>query len=95
MPEVFEDETMGCIQFAVSFQEKYGGNHPDFFPGTLEQAFKDACFKPAKDVRPVDRFREFSVVVFETRASFRSFLSEKIVGRVSSPQQERSHECVL
>lgn len=42
---------MGSIQFAVSFQERYGAAHPDFFPGTLEQAFKEACYKPAKDVR--------------------------------------------
>lgn len=25
--------------------------HPNFFPGTLEEAFKEACFKPAKDVK--------------------------------------------
>ncbi len=42
---------MGSIQFAVSFQEMYGIVHPDFFPGTLEQAYKEASFKPAKDVR--------------------------------------------
>lgn len=42
---------MGSIQFAVSFRDTYGIIHPDFFPGTLEQAFKEACNKPAKDVR--------------------------------------------
>lgn len=51
VPQDFENETMGSIQFAVSFQEKYGEAHPDFFPGTLDQAFKEACYKPAKDVR--------------------------------------------
>ncbi|XP_065225467.1 FAS-associated factor 1 isoform X2 [Planococcus citri] len=49
VPAEFENETMGSIQFAVSFQERYGAAHPDFFPGTLDQAFKEACSKPAKD----------------------------------------------
>ncbi|KAK7591071.1 hypothetical protein V9T40_002684 [Parthenolecanium corni] len=49
VPQEFEDEAMGSIQFAVSFRDTYGIIHPDFFPGTLEQAFKEACNKPAKD----------------------------------------------
>ncbi|XKL63719.1 hypothetical protein PGB90_006083 [Kerria lacca] len=49
VPPEFENETIGCIQFAESFKEKYGEMHPNFFPGTLEEAFKEACFKPAKD----------------------------------------------
>lgn len=44
---------MGSIQFAVSFRDTYGIIHPDFFPGTLDQAFKEACNKPAKDVRVI------------------------------------------
>lgn len=51
---------MGSIQFAVSFRDTYGIIHPDFFPGTLDQAFKEACNKPAKDVRILACNREQS-----------------------------------
>lgn len=43
------DELAGCIQFVEEFQNRYGDVRPDFFLGTLDQAIKVACFKPAKD----------------------------------------------
>lgn len=45
-----EDELAGCIQFIDEFQNRYGDMRPDFYLGTLDQAIKIACFKPAKDV---------------------------------------------
>lgn len=45
-----EDELAGVIQFIDEFQNRYGDMRPDFFLGTLDQAIKVACFKPAKDV---------------------------------------------
>jgi len=44
------DELAGCIQFVEEFQNRYPDVTPDFFLGTLDQAIKVACFKPAKDV---------------------------------------------
>nr|CAD7399187.1 unnamed protein product [Timema cristinae] len=46
-----EDETAGCIHFADEFTNRYGGCHPEFFPGSLDEAVKEACLRPAKDVR--------------------------------------------
>lgn len=46
-----DDELAGCIQFVEEFQNRYGDMRPEFFLGTLDQAIKIACFKPAKDVR--------------------------------------------
>lgn len=48
--EDIEDELSGCIQFVEEFQNRYGDMRPEFFLGTLDQAIKLACFKPAKDV---------------------------------------------
>lgn len=45
-----DDELAGCIQFVEEFQNRYGDMRPEFFLGTLDQAIKIACFKPAKDV---------------------------------------------
>lgn len=45
-----EDETAGCIHFADQFTNRYGECHPEFFPGSLDEAVKEACLKPAKDV---------------------------------------------
>jgi len=47
------DELAGCIQFIDEFQNRYGDMRPQFFLGTLDQAIKIACFKPAKEVRNV------------------------------------------
>ncbi|XP_022174084.1 FAS-associated factor 1-like isoform X2 [Myzus persicae] len=46
-----EDELAGVIQFIDEFQNRYGDMRPQFFLGTLDQAIKIACFKPAKDKR--------------------------------------------
>lgn len=46
-----DDELAGCIQFVEEFQNRYGDMRPEFFLGTLDQAIKIACFKPAKDKR--------------------------------------------
>ena len=50
VPNNVEDETAGCIHFADQFTNRYGECHPEFFPGSLDEAVKEACLKPAKDV---------------------------------------------
>ncbi|KDR09433.1 FAS-associated factor 1 [Zootermopsis nevadensis] len=51
IPNNVEDETAGCIHFADQFTNRYGDCHPEFFPGSLDEAVKEACLKPAKDRR--------------------------------------------
>lgn len=50
VPDMVEDETAGCLHFAEEFTNRYGALHPEFFPGTLEDAIKEACMKPAREV---------------------------------------------
>ncbi|XP_048483593.1 FAS-associated factor 1 [Plutella xylostella] len=49
MSEAVEDEAIGCIEFGSRFRARYGPNTPSFFEGTLADAIKEACLKPAKD----------------------------------------------
>nr|XP_018903943.1 PREDICTED: FAS-associated factor 1 [Bemisia tabaci] len=49
LPNNVEDETAGCAHFADEFRNRYGSNHPDFYPSTLDEAIREACFKPAKE----------------------------------------------
>ncbi|VVC26983.1 Hypothetical protein CINCED_3A001994 [Cinara cedri] len=49
--EDIDGELAGAIQFIEEFQNRYGDLRPEFFLGTLDQAIKIACFKPAKDKR--------------------------------------------
>lgn len=49
--EHVEDEALGCIEFAARFRSRYGPNTPNFFEGTLQDAIKESCLKPAKEVR--------------------------------------------
>ncbi|XP_075981761.1 fas associated factor casp isoform X2 [Anticarsia gemmatalis] len=49
MSEHVEDEALGCIEFASRFRARYGPNTPNFFEGTLHDAIKESCLKPAKE----------------------------------------------
>ncbi|KAK0075269.1 hypothetical protein PV325_009280 [Microctonus aethiopoides] len=49
MPDNVEDETMGTLHFAEQFEKRYGLIHPEFFTGTLDEAIKESCLKPAKE----------------------------------------------
>lgn len=51
MPEGIEDEAMAAIHFAEGFAQRYGPCHPMFFPGSLDDAMREACHQPARDVR--------------------------------------------
>lgn len=56
VPPNIEDETAGCIHFIEEFTNRYGHSRPDFFPGTLDEAIKEACHKPAKNVKQIKHF---------------------------------------
>ncbi|XP_045537682.1 FAS-associated factor 1 [Papilio machaon] len=49
MSQNVEDEALGCIEFAHRFRARYGPNTPNFFEGTLQDAIKESCLKPAKE----------------------------------------------
>ncbi|KAJ8924534.1 hypothetical protein NQ315_007332 [Exocentrus adspersus] len=49
IPDNIEDEIVGSITFSENFTTRYGHIHPAFYQGTLEDAIKEACNKPAKD----------------------------------------------
>ena len=41
---------MAAIRFAEEFANRYGQPHPQFFPGSLDDAIRESCNQPAKDV---------------------------------------------
>lgn len=49
IPDQTDDETVGSIQFIENYIQRYGDPHPVFFQGSLEDALREACHKPAKD----------------------------------------------
>ncbi|KAK6624778.1 hypothetical protein RUM44_011638 [Polyplax serrata] len=51
IPDMVEDETAGCLHFSDEFTSRYGALHPEFFPGTLDDAIKEACMKSARERR--------------------------------------------
>jgi hypothetical protein len=46
----YGDETLAAIKFGEEFAARYGQPHPQFFPGSLDQAIRESCLQPAKDV---------------------------------------------
>ena len=44
------DDAMAAIKFAEEFGNRYGQPHPQFFPGSLDDAIRESCNQPAKDV---------------------------------------------
>lgn len=44
-----DDEARGSAQFVDNYIQRFGEPHPVFFRGSLDDALKEACHKPAKD----------------------------------------------
>ena len=44
------DDAMAAINFAEQFANRYGNPHPAFFPGSLDDAIRESCDQPAKNV---------------------------------------------
>ncbi|XP_014254011.1 FAS-associated factor 1-like isoform X2 [Cimex lectularius] len=51
IPDNVEDETAGSVHFIDGFTLRYGQTSPNFLPGSLEDAIKESCMKPAKERR--------------------------------------------
>ena len=51
IPDDFgSDDTMAAIRFSEEFANRYGQPHPSFFPGSLDDAIRESCNQPAKNV---------------------------------------------
>lgn len=50
VPPDATDEMAGAINFGEEFSNRYGTGYPAFYPGSLDDAIKDSCLKPARDV---------------------------------------------
>lgn len=51
IPDDYGDEAMAGIKFGEEFGNRYGHPHPAFFPGSLDDAIKESCLQPPKEVR--------------------------------------------
>ena len=51
LPDDFGDEALAGIKFGEEFGNRYGHPHPQFFPGSLEDALGEACNKPTNERR--------------------------------------------
>lgn len=78
---------MGSITFSEQFTQRYGPIHPAFYQGTLEDAQKEACNKPAKDVR----YRLTELCLYNVVLS----IAEENLGNVPASRRQRSHQRVL
>lgn len=56
VPDNIGDETIGSIQFSENFVHRYGDCHPMFYQGTLDDAVKEACQRPAKSVNILNEY---------------------------------------
>lgn len=50
VPNNTESETTGSLQFVEAYRTRFGEPCPLFFTGSLEDALKEACHKPAREV---------------------------------------------
>lgn len=64
MPEGIEAEAMAAIHFAEGFVQRYGPCHPMFFPGSLDDAMREACHQPAHDVRTGTSHYFLNILIF-------------------------------
>ena len=53
LPDDYGDEAMAAIKFSEEFSSRYGRPHPEFFPAALDDAIKESCMQPAKDVSSI------------------------------------------
>ncbi|XP_017835852.1 FAS-associated factor 1 isoform X2 [Drosophila busckii] len=49
IPNNTNDETSGSSQFVENYRQRFGEPFPDFFVGSLDNALRLACHKPAKE----------------------------------------------
>lgn len=50
VPNNIGNECTGSIEFFDNYRERFGEPHPVFYVGSLEDAIREACHKPAREV---------------------------------------------
>ncbi|CAG7826609.1 unnamed protein product [Allacma fusca] len=78
------NETAGTVQFAENFVARYGDCHPMFFQGTLEEAFREATNKPARDRKLLALYLHHDGSVFSNVFCTQILCAESIVSYVAN-----------
>ena len=57
------DDAMAAITFSEQFSNRYGNPHPAFFPGSLDDAIRESCEQPAKNVSPLIKLQKLKLSI--------------------------------
>jgi len=83
LPDDFGDEALAGIKFGEEFGNRYGHPHPQFFPGSLEDALSDACNKPISERRMLAVYLHHDSSVLTNVFCTQVFCAEAVLGLLS------------
>lgn len=83
LPDDFGDEALGGIKFGEEFGNRYGHPHPQFFPGSLEDALGEACNKPTSERRMLAVYLHHDSSVLTNVFCTQVFCAEAVLGLLS------------
>lgn len=84
MPTNIQDETEALVHFTTEFSRRYGECHPMFFQGSLDDALKEACMKPARERRLLAIFLHHDNSVLANVFCTQLLCSETVVSYLSN-----------
>lgn len=88
VPNNTNDETSGSAQFVDNYKQRFGEPTPDFYVGSLENALRLACHKPAKEVQETHTQCRPLILCIIYRIA-------QITGHLLASRREYTHECIL
>nr|XP_024215584.1 FAS-associated factor 1-like [Halyomorpha halys] len=74
IPDDVESETAGSSHFIEGFNQRYGPSVPRFYPGTLEDAIKEAFFCPVR------QRRSLAIYLHHDCSAFTNSFCRKVLG---------------
>merc|ERR550519_469966 len=80
LPDDFGDEALAGIKFGEEFGNRYGHPHPQFFPGSLEDALGEACNKPTSERRMLAVYLHHDSSVLTNVFCTQVFCAEAVLG---------------
>merc|ERR1719305_323770 len=83
LPDDFGDEALAGIKFGEEFSNRYGHPHPQFFPGSLEDALGEACNKPTSERRMLAVYLHHDSSVLTNVFCTQVFCAEAVLGLLS------------
>jgi len=83
LPDDFGDEALAGIKFGEEFGNRYGHPHPQFFPGSLEDALGEACNKPTSERRMLAVYLHHDSSVLTNVFCTQVFCAEAVLGLLS------------